>query len=220
VAKRSRAHRERAAAELQRKKGKRPGHDRVLIVTEGTKTEPNYLNEIRREGRISGAHVRVLPAEGTQPLKVVASAEAFFTNSKEYERIYAVFDRDSHEIGNYRNALNKATALDRKMKNSEGARVAFKAIPSVPCFEFWLLLHFEDIQAFHERDVIYRRLRGHLPAYSKGQEGTFAATVGGLEVAIGRAVNLRRHYTANHGAQPFTEMDVLVVLLRSLGTTR
>ncbi len=192
----------------------------MLIVTEGTKTEPNYLNEIRREGRISGAHVRVLPAQGTQPLKVVSSAEAFFKDSKEYERVYAVFDRDSNDLGSYRNALAKAVALDGKMKTSEGAKVTFKAIPSVPCFEFWLLLHFEDIQAFHERDVIYDRLRRHLPRYCKGQEGTYAATVGRLEVAIGRAVNLRRHYTAHHGAEPFTELDMLVVFLRSLGTAR
>jgi hypothetical protein len=217
VAKRSRAHRERAAAELRRKKGKRPGHDRVLIVTEGTKTEPNYLNEIRQERRLSGTYVKVVPGEGTQPLKVVGTAETHFMGSKEYERVFAVFDRDSHDIGNYRNALNKASALDGKMKNSEGAKVAFKAVASVPCFEFWLLLHFEDVQAFCERGIVYDRLRGHLPAYDKGKDGTYAATLGRLATATARAINLRRHYTASHGSQPFTEMDVLVALLRSLG---
>jgi hypothetical protein len=104
------------------------------------------------------------------------------------------------------------------MKNSEGAKVAFKAMASVPCFEFWLLLHFEDVQAFYAGGVIYDRLRGHLPGYHKGREGTYAATSGRLATATARAVNLRRHYTASHGSQPFTEMDVLVALLRSLGT--
>jgi hypothetical protein len=63
---------------------------RVLIVTEGTKTEPDYLNEIRRERRIWPAFVRVLPAGGTEPLKVVASAAALLRESKEYERVHAL----------------------------------------------------------------------------------------------------------------------------------
>ena len=124
---------------------------------------------------------------------------------------------DSHDIGNYRNALNKANTLNGKMKNSEGAKVAFKAVPSVPCFEFWLLLHFEDIQAFHERGVIYNWLKVHLPRYEKGQEDTYTSTSARVAAATDRAVNLRRHYSANHGSEPFTEMDVLVGFLRSLG---
>lgn len=216
MAKRNRAHRERAAADLKRKKGKRPGHERILIVSEGKKTEPNYFNEIRRERRLSGTHVKILQADGTQPLKVVGSAETYFKDSREYERVYAVFDRDSHPLDNYQNALNKARSLDAKMKNREGGKVAFKAIPSVPCFEYWVLLHFENVQGFLERDVVYRNVKRHLPDYEKGNDDTYAKTKHLIAEATRRANELRRQYNAFSGGEPYTDVDQLVALLQSL----
>jgi RloB-like protein len=206
--------RERGSKKLRRAKAKRPPYDRILIVTEGKKTEPNYLEEMRIERRVPNAHIRVVWAEGTQPLKVVECAEKLFRNGKEFDLVYAVFDRDDHPLDNYRNALAKASALNGKIKNDEGKAVPFVAIPSVPCFEFWLLLHYEDEQAFHHRDDIYRRLRRHLPRYSKGAKGTYEKTSALIGTATGRAVNLRRHYAAPNGGEPFTEMDLLVQVLR------
>ncbi len=190
---RPRYNRERTSRDLRRRQGKRPPYDRILIVTEGSKTEPNYLNEIRIERRVSSAHIKVVPAGGTQPLKVVEDAERLFRQSKDFEQVYAVFDRDSHPVDSYRNALAKAEALNQKLRNSEGKKVRFKAIPSVPCFEFWLLLHFEDEQAYHERDVIFRKLRRHWPNYQKGEKGTYAASADKVPTATDRAINLRRH---------------------------
>ncbi len=39
--------RERQKKQLERKQGRRAGYDRILIVSEGSKTEPNYFSEIR-----------------------------------------------------------------------------------------------------------------------------------------------------------------------------
>jgi hypothetical protein len=38
---------ERQRLQLGRKRARRPTFDRILIVTEGEKTEPNYFEEIR-----------------------------------------------------------------------------------------------------------------------------------------------------------------------------
>jgi hypothetical protein len=187
-----------------------------LIVTEGTKTEPNYLNEIRIERRVPNAHIAVVPAEGRQPLKVVEHAERYLAESAEFERVFAVFDRDSHPLDSYQNALKKAAALNGKLKNSEGQKVAFRAIPSVPCFELWLLIHFQDEQAFHERGAVYKKLQKHLPKYCKGAKGIYAATASMVATATKRACNLRKQYKAFSGTQPFTEMDILVEMLRDV----
>jgi len=43
--------------------------------------------------------------------------------------------------------LNLAKSLDGKLRYDSNDCVSFKAIASVPCFELWLLLHFEDVHA-------------------------------------------------------------------------
>jgi hypothetical protein len=65
--------RARHASTLRRKKPTRPPYDRILVVCEGKKTEPNYFDEIRIEARISAIHVRALPSRfGAQPSRVYA----------------------------------------------------------------------------------------------------------------------------------------------------
>lgn len=202
--------REREVQDLARKKGKRPPYPRVLIVCEGAKTEPLYFDDIRKQNRVPSAHIKVMHADGTQPRQVVDCAEATFKASKEYEWVFAVFDRDDHRT--YVEALDRAAALDNKLKNDERATVRFLAIPSVPCFELWLLLHYADIQAaFHRTDII-RRLRDHIVGYEKGTGNVYATTSPALNIATQRAIRLQELFNPR-GADPFTQVNEVVSLL-------
>jgi RloB-like protein len=96
---------------------------------------------------------------GTEPRQVVDYAEEKFRESEEYELVFAVFDRDDHTT--YVNALDRAAQLSGTLVNDEKRTVPFAAVPSVPCFEFWLLLHFDDVQAFFRREEIFKRLKKH-----------------------------------------------------------
>lgn len=61
---------ERQRRQLERKQGRRGSYDRVLIVCEGSKTEPNYFKEIRAAHRLHTANVEVQPGIlGTEPLQ-------------------------------------------------------------------------------------------------------------------------------------------------------
>lgn len=211
---RSKHHRERQARELKRKKGKRLPFPRVLIVCEGEKTEPLYFDDIRKQNRVPTAHIRVTNADGTQPRQVVDFAEATFRKTKEYDWVFAVFDRDDHVT--YLDALNRAAALDNTLKNDDGKKVRFVAVPSVPCFELWLLLHFVDIQAFFHRAEIINRLGGHIAGYEKGTEGTYAATEAALALAIERAQRLQVRFDPRTGVDPVTRAHEVVQLLRSI----
>ena len=92
---------------LRRGQPTREPYDRILIVCEGEKTEPNYFHEIRQEARLSTLHICILHSqEGTQPLQVVRSAELEFQKTKQFEKVFAVFDRDDHAT--YANAIAKA----------------------------------------------------------------------------------------------------------------
>ena len=54
----------RQQRDLQRKQGRRASHDRILIITEGSKTEPLYFQEIRAHYRLNTAAVGVLHLSG------------------------------------------------------------------------------------------------------------------------------------------------------------
>jgi hypothetical protein len=213
----------RQARDLARKKAQRGSYDRILIVCEGSKTEPQYFNEIRSFYKIHTANVEVQHSQlGTQPLQVVEYAEQLFTDGniargiqrRAFEHVYAVFDRDDHAT--YREALAKAETLNAKLRNDLDAKVVFKAVPSVPCFELWLLLHFEDVLASIHRDEVYARLRRHLPGYDKGQRGYFQQTREKILEATLRANRLCAQTTSEDGREPYTDLHTLVRLLTTL----
>jgi hypothetical protein len=215
--------RERRAAAIQRKQGKRATYDRILIVSEGSKTEPQYFCEIKQHYRLHTANVQVQPSQlGTQPIQVVAFAEQLFLTGdlskdiqpRAFERVYAVFDRDDHAT--YHDALSKAAALDGTLRNDLKQFVRFQAIASVPCFELWLLLHFEDVLAPLHRNEVYQRLRQYLPDYNKGQPGHFADTRAYLETATQRAERLAAQANAHNGIESCTDIHRLVTLLTTL----
>lgn len=213
----------RQAAQLARKAGRRATYDRILIVTEGSKTEPLYLGEIRKEFRLQTANVQVRYSHfGTSPMKIVEYAEHLFVNGDEakniqpraFEQVYVVFDRDDHE--SYHIALDKMAALNGKLRNDAKQKVVFQAVASVPCFELWLLLHFENVLAPLHRTDVYQRLRQYLPNYDKGQAGHYAQTCQHLAVATERTVHLAQMTTAHNGVELYTDMHLLVHLLSTL----
>jgi hypothetical protein len=207
--------RARHASALRRKKPTRPPYDRILVVCEGKKTEPNYFKVIRKEARIPTAYVCVLPSQfGTQPSQVVKFAVSKFEETKGFEKIFAVFDRDDHTT--YVDAIAHAESLDGKLKNDENKQVIFRAIVSVPSFELWLLLHYADIQSFHHRDVVLHHLREHITNYEKGKDGLYTLTQGMLTIATRRAERLRTRFSRLPGEEAYTDVDELVGILRSL----
>lgn len=217
----------RQLARKAHKDANRGPYARVLIVTEGRKTEPLYLQEIRAEHRLHSANVEVQPAQlGTAPIQVVDYAQQLFEKGdlhkgirpKSFDQVYAVFDRDDHD--SYFDALNLAQSLDGKLRNDDKQPVRFRAIPSVPSFELWLLLHYEDIQAPIHRNEVMQRLKRHIPSYEKGSGGAFAATCERLATATQRAQALACRFSAHDGREPYTAIGELVALLTGLRSLR
>ncbi|MEI8299445.1 MAG: RloB family protein [Pseudomonadota bacterium] len=214
---------ERQRRQLERKLGRRASHDRILIVSEGSKTEPNYFKEIRAEYRLHSANVEVQPgALGTEPIQVVDYARELFENGdrhkgirpRVFEQVYAVFDRDDHRT--FHNALARARALDGTLRNDLRQPVKFAAIPSRPSFEFWLLLHFEDVRHLIHRDEAMRRLKRFLADYEKGSGRAFAQTKANLPDAIARARDLMERVDPADDSEPYTGIVELVELLTNL----
>lgn len=220
---RDNAPKERQRKQLERKQGRRASYDRILIVSEGSKTEPNYFREIRAAYRLHTANVEVQPSElGTAPIQVVQYARDLFENGdrhkniqrRAFEKVFAVFDRDSH--ASYHEALALTASLNGKLRNDAKQPIVFRSMASVPSFELWLLLHFEDVQAPLHRDEVMRRVKLHLPGYDKGAGNAFELTRAHVPIASQRAERLAARFTAQTDPEPFTAIAELVKLLTTL----
>ena len=178
----------------------------ILIVCEGGKTEPNYFKGLRIAYRLSNANIHVTPADGTDPMSVVQFAEREFT-SGDYDRVYCVFDRDTHAT--YDAARRRVDALPN-----------FYAAVSWLCFEVWVLLHYRystaPIESVGKRsacDNAVRELRNHLPNYAKGLVGIFDILAAQLDVAIEHGGRLCEHNEQNGSVNPATNVQDLVEFL-------
>ena len=154
-------------------------------------------------------------AYGTTPQQVVAFAQAECMKTRGWEQVYCVFDRDDHPKANFDNAIASAAALDKKYRNELKQPIRFVAIPSIPCFELWLLLHFEIITRECHRNEVYNQLRlpGRLPGYDKGQGGHFTHTRHLLNTAYENAERLAVERQRHGNDNPFTAVDQLVKTL-------
>ncbi len=210
----------RGVAKLQREKHEREQNKRVLIVCEGTKTEPYYLGELLSDLRIRPQMVRIAPNEGVTPDRVVAHALKLYDEDAltgdRYDAVYCVFDRDRHTTFD---------AAVQRTKDLTSAGKPFVAITSNPCFEVWLLLHFEySDQPFHaagkksvgDQAVSRLKTKPGFAKYGKGQKGTYWQLKDQLTRALTHAQRLRQHGLATGSKNPATDVDALVQSIRSL----
>ena len=201
---------------MERKKAKRAPYDRVLIVCEGEKSEPHYLTELRDYYGLNTANIEVDGDCGSSPMSVFNHAkqryEDLLHKGDNYDRVYCVIDKDKHP--DYQQALEAIANA-----NPKGC---FYAINSVPCFEYWVLLHFiYTTQPFHATetksicDCVCETLRAcYLPTYSKGGKGLFAQLLPQLEFAKANASRSLKEAERNHTDNPSTQMYELVVYLQ------
>lgn len=205
---------ERKAELLRRQRATKAPYDVILIVCEGAKTEPNYFTELKKAFRLSNANVRIC-GRGSDPLSVVDFAIKTFRCEPEFDRVYCVFDRDRHTTYN--------AALDKVKRTRLGKGSKIFAIPSVPCFEFWLLLHFAYTTRPFDAPAgdsicakVIEELINHLPAYQKGDHDIFNKIQDKLDNAITNARSVEQYHQTSGTDNPSTRVHSFVEYLRDL----
>lgn len=194
----------------------REPYDYVLILCEGSKTEPNYFRALRQAYRLSSANVEIAKPGANDPLSIVKKANDRITKDK-FDRAYCVFDRDGW--ANYDQALQLAADC----QNGRNGRLI--AVPSVPCFEIWILLHFVYSTApYYEVgrnsacDNVLRALRTHFADYNKGHQDVYHRVAGQMTRAITHAQRLADHNQQTGSINPSTRVHDLVHYLCNLKT--
>lgn len=207
----------KAADRLERRKAKRSSYEKVLIVCEGEKTEPYYFNECIQFYKLNTANVEVDGTCGSSPKRVYERAielwETEDNRGDSYDRVYCVFDRDAHET--YDETVRKISE-----HNPDGV---FYAAVSVPCFEYWLLLHFKyttrPYAATGKLSVggeVLKELKEVMPDYEKGNNNIFRSLAGQIEFAKENAARALVCAKDNHTDNPSTSIHDLIDYLQNL----
>ncbi|MCB2184653.1 MAG: RloB family protein [Desulfobulbaceae bacterium] len=205
----------RSKASLRRKLSKRDQYDLVLIVCEGEKTEPNYLRALINDLELNTANIKIAKnVAGSSPRKIVDLALQEYKKDKEYDRVYCVFDKDRHTD------YNEAIDVIKRTRMGKGHIIL--ATTSVPCFEFWILLHFTYTTKQFDTGPgsicanVISDLKNHMPGYEKGDLNTYHATKNLLQTAILNATKVEHHCETGGTDMPSTKMHELVEYLQNL----
>lgn len=193
---------------------------RILLVCEGEKTEPLYFRDMVNAWDI-GNQVKIARNDGLSPDKIVAQADELYAQAKQegdgFDDIYCVFDRDAHE--HFNAAINRLHTLKANGR-------PLNAVVSVPCFEFWLLLHFGYTEKPYSSTgnksvgnavVSDLKKKPGFTKYDKGMVGVFKLLAPNLEQALKHAQQLAAHRAGNdEHPNPSTQVHLLVNRLRVL----
>ncbi|MFJ2897750.1 RloB family protein [Streptomyces sp. NPDC087218] len=197
---------------LKRTKGASPERRRFLIYCEGACTEDQYFKGLRAELRSLPVAI-CLGGEHGEPKSLVRAAidhqerapRSASDRWTKYDEVWCVIDVEApvpHE--------GLADALELARRN--GVEVAL----TNPCFELWLLLHFQDVSGYHTSADAQRTLEKlGTCGYSIGRKHLeYESLRGRYEQAEERARALRQRGTKGHAGNPWTDADRLVGLLR------
>jgi len=191
---------------------------RILIVTEGEAIEPNYLRDLIKRERLSPANVMVDGKCGSDPMSVFRHAKKIYTTEKGqgeiFDRVYCVFDKDAGHA-NYFDALDAI--------NKAAPEGVYHAISSVPCFEYWVLLHFTDSTKPYQApggqsscELVVKDIKKKNSKYEKGMPKLYQLLEGKTEVAIKNAKKSLIDAEASDTDNPTTRMHLLVEYLYTL----
>ena len=213
----------RTNATLERQRKERARSQRFLIVCEGTKTEPYYLKEMVDSLGIRPQAVRIAPNDGASPDRIVTHAIKLYEDDAiggdSFDKVFCVFDRDEHST------FGAAVQSIKDLNNTENPK-PFEAITSIPCFEYWLLLHFgftdQPFEAVGKKSVCERvikvlRTKPGFQKYGKGQQGVYGLLKDGMPTAIEGAKRGRESAIKTGQDGPLTQVDLLVGVLQVLG---
>lgn len=202
----------RDASSFRRGPSKFKAEPLVLVVCEDSKSSKTYFEEAAKDFR-AGALVECSHCGKTDPLNIVINA---FDRSKKFDRVYCAIDRDNHDADNFAKALEAAAKYSKII-----------VLTSYPCFEFWLLLHFDYYRAPYmpagkhsPADRVLQDLRDKpgMEGYAKGEvKGLFEKLKPKLADACARAMRTLDDARKEDALNPSTPLFELMHEFDRLG---
>ena len=130
---------------------------RMLIASEGTKTEPYYISGIvskinqRYANYISQDAVIQVHGTGRNTRGLLEYTRKYVEeNCPDIEVVWLMFDKDDFPYDDFDNAIFSADSSTGKTK--------YKVAWSNECIELWFILHFDFLQSANDRKYYQKRL--------------------------------------------------------------
>lgn len=198
---------------LGRRGATRAAAERILIVCEGEKTEPRYLRDLLADLKLTNADVIVSGGEcGSDPGSIAEYAVERASVDQGLDRVYCVVDRDEHKT--------RPQAITTISKANKSKPPEYEIVESVPCFEYWVLLHFEESAKPYARtgnksicDCCVEDVRRHIVDYAKGSKGIYSQIRANQLTALRRAIRRKAALVNEGGDNPSTDLPTLIAKL-------
>ncbi|SYZ33447.1 RloB family protein [Propionibacterium australiense] len=130
---------------ISRKRGQRDERTTILLVTNGGKTEKSYLEALKRKvPRDSGLSVQIRPEDGKEPETILRNLERERSDLSGYDEIWIIVDHDGRDRQDFLAKCEKRGMI---------------GVVSVPCFEVWLIAHYEQVRLYREQADAQRHYR-------------------------------------------------------------
>jgi hypothetical protein len=100
------------------------------VICEDKKSGKRYIEDAAYHYRLN-VTVEVVHIGKTDPPNIIREG---IKRKKQYDHVFCVIDRDNH--ANWEAALQLAEGHD-----------GLEVLPSYPCFEYWLILHFRGARS-------------------------------------------------------------------------
>ena len=191
----------RSNRSFRRPAGQKPPRSITLILCEG-ETEQEYFEAARIHYGLKTTEIVLAEnTVGSAPVSVVQCAEDKCAERGGYDKVFCVFDRDGHE------SFDRARAQLKALASRKRSPLPVEEAISVPCFELWVLLHFERTdRPFHRcADVIHRIRDQHMPSYKKADAAVARQLIARVEDALRHADWLEGRAENNH-YDPYTSI--------------
>lgn len=197
---------------LVRRKASLANRPTALIVCEGKKTEPAYLQGLIEYLRVHPANAQIHEGiSDADAVSIVKRTKQIFEATPDFDHVFVVVDAEQQ---NLQKAMQTAA---KPLKRADGQKLPMQFIVTNPCFEFWLLLHFAyTTKPFRNYHEVHADLIAHLPNYTKGDRNIFDHVKHGLESALAHAERLKQALAAANADCPNTDMHWLVQLLKTM----
>ena len=134
-----------------------------LIIAEGTKTEPNYFNAIKKiiNNNYSDRIQLEVFGTGKNTLTLFDYAQKRAKDPNGYKHVWVVYDKDDFPAEHF----NSTAELCR---TNSSKNITYHAIWSNQCIELWFLLHFDYLQSDITREEYFPKLEKRLKQLNKG----------------------------------------------------
>ena len=165
----------------RRRNSFREQYERILIVCEGTKTEPQYFNAMKSKLHlislvVAGKHCK------SEPDKIIKHAielkkKASESPDTKYEHVWCILDVE---------APNPHASLEKAISTAKENDI--KLALSNPCFEYWCILHFKKTsRKFQKSKDVKDYWKKLCTSHKKDLKDTFVVLCPYTEIAIKNA---------------------------------